>query len=425
MGLTQSSDAETLTAERTGFSLPWRAALEVVRTNRIPLIIFSIHTVLVFAVGAFAISHFYALNEVPAIQYRLGPMSGVDHYLVQPLRNWDGYWYSLLANYGYGIYTSSAAFWPLYPLLLWVGAQITNWDVAVVGLVISNVSFLFALILLYRLVRLDFSEDVARRTIWLTAFFPTAFYFSALYTESLFLLVTVASIYYGRTGRWGRASIALGLAALTRNTGVLVIIPLAIFLFRQYGWDPRRWWQQAVKLALGASTPLLFILDLNHIWGQPFLMLSAQKGWARYKAWPWTTLHQEFLKLDTSWITTLFNSPSWSTLTDPYVRLAFAESQFYDLLIFLVFVPVLGYTLWRVRGAYSLYALVVFVLPLFTPSLVHPLMSVPRFVIVLFPLFIALALLTKRRWVYWPLMAIFLIQFVALLIQFSTWFWVA
>lgn len=266
MGLTQSSDAETLTAERNGFSLPWRAALEVVRTNRIPLIIFSIHTVLVFTVGAFAISHFYALNEVPAIQYRLGPMSGIDHYLVQPLRNWDGYWYSLLANYGYGIYTSSAAFWPLYPLLLWIGAQITNWDVAVVGLVISNVSFLFALILLYRLVRLDFSEEVARRTIWLTAFFPTAFYFSALYTESLFLLVTVASIYYGRTGRWGRASIALGLAALTRNTGVLVIIPLAIFLYRQYGWDPRRWWQQGVKLAIGASTPLLFILDLNHIW---------------------------------------------------------------------------------------------------------------------------------------------------------------
>ena len=129
--------------------------------------------------------------------------------------------------------------------------------------------------------------------------------------------------------------------------------------------------------------------------------------------------------LDTSWITTLINSPSWSTLTDPYVRLAFAESQFYDLLIFLIFVPIVIYTLWRVRGAYSLYAQVVFALPLFTPSLVHPLMSVPRFVIVLFPLFIALAILAKRRWIFWPLMAIFVIQFIALLIQFSTWFWVA
>jgi len=172
-------------------------------------------------------------------------------------------------------------------------------------------------------------------------------------------------------------------------------------------------------------TPLLFVFDLDRIWGQPLLMLSAQKGWARYRAMPWTTLHQAFHMLDTSWITTLVNSPTWSTLTDPYLRLSFAESQFYDLFIFLVFVPIVIYMLWRVRSAYSLYALVVFALPLFTPSLVHPLMSVPRFVIVLFPLFIALAILARRRWIFWPLMAIFIIQFVALLIQFSTWFWVA
>jgi hypothetical protein len=421
----QSSDAETLTADRPRTTLPWRAVLDVIRANQIPLIVFSLHVILVFAVAAFAISNFYALNEVPAIQYRLGPMTGISHYLVQPLRNWDGYWYSLLANYGYSIYTASAAFWPLYPLLLWFGAQITNWDTAVVGLIISNVSFLFALILLYRLVRLDFSEGVARRTLWLTAFFPTAFYFSAMYTESLFLLVTVASIYYGRTGRWGRAAIALGLAALTRNTGVLIGIPLLIFLIRQYGWRPRHWWKQAIQLIIGGLSPLLFVLDLNHIWGDPLLMLSAQKGWARYKAWPWTTLHQSFHMLDTSWLTRLYNSPSWSTLTDPYLRLAFAESQFYDLFIFLVFVPIMAYTLWKVRGAYSLYALVVFALPLFTPSHVHPLMSVPRFVIVLFPLFIGIALLTKRRWIFWPVMAIFIIQFIGLLIQFSTWFWVA
>jgi len=425
MGLMQSSDAETLTADRPRTALPWRAVLDVIRANQIPLIVFSLHVVLVFAVAAFAISNFYALNEVPAIQYRLGPMTGISHYLVQPLRNWDGYWYSLLANYGYSIYTASAAFWPLYPLLLWFGVQITNWDTAVVGLIISNVSFLFALILLYRLVRLDFSEAVARRTLWLTAFFPTAFYFSAMYTESLFLLVTVASIYYGRTGRWGRAAIALGLAALTRNTGVLIGIPLVIFLIRQYGWRPRHWWKEALQLIIGGLSPLLFVLDLNHIWGDPLLMLSAQKGWARYKAWPWTTLQQSFHMLDTSWLTRLVNSPTWSTLTDPYLRLSFAESQFYDLFIFLVFVPILIYTLWKVRGAYSLYALVVFALPLFTPSHVHPLMSVPRFVIVLFPLFIAIALLTKHRWIFWPVMAIFVIQFIALLIQFSTWFWVA
>ncbi|HEX7103759.1 MAG TPA: hypothetical protein VF201_14035, partial [Nitrolancea sp.] len=64
MGLMQSSDAETLTADRPRTTLPWRAVLDVIRANQIPLIVFSLHVVLVFAVAAFAISNFYALNEV-------------------------------------------------------------------------------------------------------------------------------------------------------------------------------------------------------------------------------------------------------------------------------------------------------------------------------------------------------------------------
>lgn len=425
MGLMQTSKAGTLTARRSKIVIPLNVVGELVRANRIPLTVFAAHALLVFVVAGFAITHFYSLREVPAIQYRLGSMSGVDHYVVQPLRNWDGYWYSLLANYGYGIYQASAAFWPLYPLLLWIGAQFTGWDTAVVGILISNISFLFALVLLYRLVQLDFPEPVARRVIWLTAFFPTAFYFSAMYTESLFLLVTVAAIYYGRTGRWGRAGIAVALAALTRNTGVLVVIPLAVFLYRQYGWKPREWWSPGVKVCLGALSPLLFMFKLDSIWGDPLLMLSAQKGWARYKSMPWSTVQAEFKKLDLTWLHWLVNSPSWGTLTNPNLRLSFAESQAYDLFIFLVFVPLAIYTLWRVRGAFSLYALVVFAIPLFTPSHVHPLMSFPRFVIVLFPFFIAIALLTRRRLVYGAVMAIFIIQLIGLLIQFSTWFWVA
>lgn len=425
MGLIQSSKAGTLTSGRSRALIPLNSVVEVVRANRLPLIVFGLHTVLVFAVAAVAVSNFYTLREVPAIQYRLGDMTGLQHYVIQPLRNWDGYWYSLLANYGYGIYQASAAFWPLYPLLLWFTASITGWDTAVVGILISNIAFMFALILLYRLIRIDFSESVARRTLWLIAFFPTAYYFSAMYTESLFLLVTVAAIYYGRTGRWGRAAIAVALAGLTRNTGVLVLIPLAVFIYRRYGWNPKEWWNPGLKLSVAALSPLLFMFQLDSIWGDPLLMLSAQKGWARYKAMPWSTLQAEFHKLDLSWLSWLVNSPTWSTLTNPNLRLAFAESQSYDLFIFLAFVPLLIFTLWKVRGAYSLYALTVFALPLFTPSHVHPLMSMPRFVIVLFPMFIAMALLTRRRYVYGAVMVIFVIQLIGLLIQFSTWFWVA
>jgi hypothetical protein len=401
------------------------ALLAFASVNRTPLIAFAVHLVLVFSVTAIAMHEFYALTEVPAIQYALPPMTGIAHYTIQPLRNWDGFWYSLIASYGYGVYDASAAFWPLYPLLLRLGSQLTEWSIPTVGVLISNAAFLVALVILYWLVRLDYSEGIARRTVWLTTLFPTAFFFSAVYTEALFLLVTVAAIYFARTDRWGRAAVFTALAALTRNTGVLVLIPIGIMLVKRYGWNPRRWWINALQVGTAALSPIVFFLHLDQVWHEPLLPLKAQKGWARYQAMPWTTIRDAFDKLDLTWLHALYHSPTWATLTDPNIRLLFAEHQSYDVFILLAFVPIIAYTLLRVRGAYSLYALPIFMLPLFSPSLVHPLMSIPRFVIVLFPFFIAMAMLTRNRWIYLGVLALFVVQFVGLLIQFSTWYWVA
>ena len=393
--------------------------------DRVPLVAFGLHLLLVFAVTAVAVSSFFTLPAVPAIGFNLAPMTGLAHYTVEPLRNWDGYWYSLIALYGYGVYQASAAFWPLYPLLLRAGTELTGWSVPTVGVVLSNACFLGALSVLYRLVRLEEGERVARRTIWLTAFYPTAFFFSAVYTESLYLLVTVAAIYAARTRHWGWAGIFGLLAALTRNTGMLLLIPLGLLLLHERGWDPRHWWRQALSLTPTILGPLLFMADLKHVWGDPLLMLHAQKGWARYQAMPWQTLQTAWEKADFTYVSYLLHHPTWSALTDPSVRSSFAELQTYDLITFAVFIPIILYTLWAVRPAYSLYALAIFILPLFQPSLVHPLMSLPRFVIVLFPFFIALGKLTRNRWVFVTVLALCSIQLVGLLIQFSTWYWVA
>ena len=86
-----------------------------------------------------------------------------------------------------------AAFWPLYPLLVGLGHLLSGWSVQLVGVVLSHLAFLPALVLLHRLVRLDFGAAAAGRTVWLVALFPTAFFFSAVYTESLFLFLTVKS----------------------------------------------------------------------------------------------------------------------------------------------------------------------------------------------------------------------------------------
>jgi hypothetical protein len=153
--------------------------------------------------------------------------------------------------------------------------------------------------------------------------------------------------------------------------------------------------------------------------------LQAQKDWARYQAFPWETIQEALRQIDFTWLRYLIETPTIGMLTDPNLRIFFAEGEFYDLFMFVVMAFVAGYMLYRVRPAYSLYALAVFMLPLFTPSMVHPLMSIPRFVIVLFPLFIALAILLRNRWVFYAAIVLSLLQFTGLLIQFSTWYWVA
>ncbi len=246
-----------------------------------------------------------------------------------------------------------------------------------------------------------------------------------MYTESLFLLLTVASIYCGRTDRWGRAAAFGFLAALTRNTGVLVIIPLGLLLVQRYGWDPRTWFHLGIQVAGVALGPLLYFAFLQTVWGDPLITVEAQQQWARFQTMPWNTVTAAFQQLDLRWLDWLWADPDWTTLTSALTRANFAQGNAYDLFITLLFIPIALYTLWRVRPGYSLYGLALFILPLFSPSAVHALVSIPRFVIVMFPLFIALAMLLRNRWLFGAVLVLSVAQFAALLIQFGTWFWVA
>lgn len=399
--------------------------LSLISGARTPVAAFLVHLGLVLAFAYIAAGQSIRRPTVPAAGYVLQPIPGTLGQLLEPLFHWDGYWYVLIADRGYDLHAATTAFWPLYPLLLKAGYDLSKWPMPILGVILSNLALLGALMVLYRLVRLDYGDAIAGRTIWLLALFPTAFFFSAVYTEALFLLLTVASIYCGRTDHWGRAAAFGFLAALTRNTGVLVIIPLGLLLIQRYGWDPRNWWQRGVQVASIALGPLLYFVFLQRVWGDPLITLKAQEQWARYQTMPWNTFSTAFQQLDFQWLHWLRIAPEWSTLTSAFTRASFAEGGVFDLLITLLFIPIALYALWRVRPAYSLYALALFILPLLSPSIVHPLMSMPRFVIVMFPFFIALAMLLRNRWLFGAVLAFSVVQLAVLLIQFGTWFWVA
>jgi hypothetical protein len=135
-----------------------------------------------------------------------------------------GYWpASTLHTY------SNWAFFPLYPIFIFVFAHLfggSNTAFSLAGLLVSNAAALLAVYYLYRLVQREFGASVASLSVIYLALFPTAFYLSAIYTESLFLACCVSCIFYAREHRWWLAGLCGGLAALARAQGVLLLLPV-------------------------------------------------------------------------------------------------------------------------------------------------------------------------------------------------------
>ncbi len=135
--------------------------------------------------------------------------------------NWDGGHFRGIAENGYLVF--QVVFFPLFPLLIkalmYLGIP-SLWG----GLIISNLSIIAALFLLYKLVLLDFDANIAKKTILITLAFPTAFYFGSVYSESLFLFLAVASLYFARKKRWLYALIFAGFSSVARLGGLAVIL---------------------------------------------------------------------------------------------------------------------------------------------------------------------------------------------------------
>ncbi|HET9660507.1 MAG TPA: hypothetical protein VFP05_09245, partial [Thermomicrobiales bacterium] len=299
------------------------------------------------------------------------------------------------------------------------------------------------MVLVYQLVRIDFDTPIARRTIWAIAIFPTSLFFTAVYTESLFLMLSVAAILCARIRKWWLAGLLGMLAALTRSHGIFLVIPFAVLWIKQYGFYIRAMVPKGITVAMPLLAPVFFGAYLERTQGNWKNFIDVQGAWNRTFSWPWHTfdcalggctmeVHQygtvtpfQAHAVDTSWIRQLFDNPSWSLVTSNAWRKTAANSDVLELVstIFFVILIVIGF---KVLPLYqSLYLVPGILIPLFQPSSVHPLMSIPRFGLVLFPLFIVMAIVFRKRWVYRPLAAASVVLLVLLTVQFSTWYWVS
>ncbi|HTN24701.1 MAG TPA: mannosyltransferase family protein [Solirubrobacteraceae bacterium] len=330
------------------------------------------------------------------------PFGHTGDVLAAPLGRWDSVWYLAIAGSGYDA-GAREAFFPLYPLLVRIaGAPLGS---ALVGGALASTALLgAALVFLHRLVALDHDRAVARNAVLVTALFPMSFFFSAVYSESLFLALSVGAIYAARLDRWAWAGLLGALAAATRSAGVVLLVPLALIYL--WGTGPPRLrrrrplradvlWLALVPLGLAAYCAYLASQGLD-----AFAPFHAQEIWFRSFAGPFMGIRDGAVA---AWdgarqLLSGARAPVYFAKAggDPFV----VARHNIELFAWLVAgAAAFGLAVRRVPAAYTAYLVAALALPLSYPVGPQPLMSLPRFLAVLFPLAIAVAVwMTGRAW---------------------------
>jgi hypothetical protein len=375
--------------------------------------------------------------------------------LAAPAARWDSAWYLVIAHYGYrpelGTFTAPrTAFFPLYPLGL-RGITLFGVPAVLAGVLLSLFALALALYGIHRLTTLELGRggqlslaarpraEAARLAVMITAFAPMAFFFSAVYSESLYLALSVGLFWSARHGRWAQVGALGALAGATRSTGLVLLLPaLALYLygpredrrpdFVRRGLRPRyRLRRNVLWLGLVPAGVIVYAAGLALAGGDALAPFHAQEVWGRHFAGPyvgvWDGLRAAFdgarqlLSFQRQHV--YFPIPAGS----PFVS---AGHNLILLAFLLAAIPAVLGVVRRLPLAYGAYVIAALALPLSYPVAAQPLMSLPRFLVVLFPLNIWLAgWLAVRPRAQRPVLVVSAVLMACFVAQFATWHWVA
>jgi len=327
--------------------------------------------------------------------------------------HWDANHYLYIANNGYYCPNEGwirIVFYPLYPAAVWAFKLIVTSD-RVAALLVSWACLFGACIFLYKLVLLDGSKKTASRAVKYLLIFPVAVFLGAPFSESMFLLFSFGCLYYARIRKFMYACILGGLAALTRNVGVLLIVPVLIEMLYAHDILPK-YFKQGMRDKLKA-----FMKDFSYILIIPagtaiYLLLNHcilgnALGFMEYQNAHWS---QQFGSYANSLNVTLGQILSPDNMLRN--KLTLWVGQFVVLLLGGLTLPVICK---KMRVSYGAYALV-YLFVVFAPTW---LLSGFRYYMGLAVIFPALAMLTKRRWADILLTAVFSLLMLAYTFCFS------
>ena len=332
------------------------------------------------------------------------------HFLIDIWTRWDSKWYLSIAENGYtpaadlSSTISNVAFFPLYPYLvrffnlLLPGFLRSRSVTLLIGLLISNLAFLLAAVLIYRLVRDLFKEKkLAERTLLLIFVFPTSYYFSTFYSEALFLLLAVSCFTAANKKRWLLAGVFSALLALTRPQGILIALPLAVLYMQERDWKFNAIHADVLALALPLPFLLAHSFYLDNLAQQSLVLVKAQMAWGRMPGGFFQNL--------------------WLQVGAPVL-----DIFKFDLGFLVLFLASSGFLMFKRKTlAYGIFSFLLLFMPFATGSVV----SVTRFCLAGFPVFFFWASRLKNEKVF-TIVCAFLFTFqVLFFLAWSNYYWIA
>jgi hypothetical protein len=339
-------------------------------------------------------------------------------YFTDIWARWDSDFFLRIAQNGYD--GASAAFHPLYPALVAVLGRVLLGHYLLAGLIVSLACCLGSFLLLYRLAEERLGPGGAERSVLYLAVFPMSLFLQAVYSESLFLLLVLAAFALAERNRFASAGVLAGLAILTRAAGIALLPALALL-----AWQERDRLRALGGVALALPVAAIYPLVLWQQVDDPWAFSHAQDRWHRHvsPAGPFGGIWDGAVS-------------AWRGLEQFVVghgthvagaNQMHAAAENLQAFVFLVLFVALTVVAWRRFGApYGLFAAVSLAIPLSYPSSRWPLLSLPRFGLVIFPLFLALAALTSGRpRLHNAVVACSALFLGVAVVQWALWQWVA
>ncbi len=309
-------------------------------------------------------------------------------------RRWDAIHYLDIAQGGYitdGDRKYDLAFFPFYPLLTRIaGFLVGNYVIG--GIVVSGIFSLVAAYFLKKITLLDYSKETALSAVFFLFIFPTSYFLHIPYTESLFLALSVGAFYFARQGSWFWCGIFGQFACLTRINGVFLVPALLFEIFYEYRATKsfnRKW----LWLSLMPTGFLGYLFVNYYVTGNAFTFLIYQREhWFKNLDVPWKGIIETFRSF-------LYRSPGES-MTTGFQELLFSGVGFLAT-VFSWFKQRKSYSVWMTLN-WTLFVSTSFIL------------SVPRYTLILFPMFIAFAYLSEKNYSFKVLITVWSILYLGL-----------